>query len=719
MTAKPLIRIVDDDEALTASSAMLLEAMGWDVAVWHSGGAFLDEANLMRPGCLVLDVHMPGLTGLDVQAELERRGSNLPIIFLSAHGSIQIAVHVMRHGAVDFLEKPVEPMTLVQRVAQCVTASLSAKADDAAADEVRRRFDRLTPREREVIDGVLKNAPNKIIARTLGIELSTVKMHRANAFAKLIRPGNSSRWRTRPASFRPRRLRPKVPIRRHSERPLRSFPMLRRTLLSSLLQTALLGAAGGFGFAPSKAAARNNARPAPVEEGEADLVIVGSGAAGLSAGLAALEAGVRKVVILEKAAIAGGHTMLASGSVSAVFGADVDKLIDAMLTAGAGENNPALVETLARQSGAAFEWLAEHGVNWMKTPYRAVGSPGAWSYSTGSAQAGYDYVQCLNRAYHRLGGRILYRTSASSLLFAAAESMDGQARSAVAGIFAERPQGPMLLIRTPAVIIAAGGFTANRAMIAAFRPDIDPQTPTTANPRGELLDGSTGDGILMAQAAGAKLADMSAVEVVPFTGGRLTDFVGGDVWLNAEGRRFVSEGETFDVIRSAVEAQPEGRLWVVSDVKSNKGATLPVKLMSGTVASAESLEALAKALQVPFTTLRASIDRWNQSVKSGWDQDFNRPMPAQAQTIDTPPFYYGEERFSIHYTSGGIAISPKAQVLDRDDHPIPGLYAAGETTGGVHGRTRLGGCALTDCFVFGRIAGTQAALRSQKNLRPR
>ena len=109
--------------------------------------------------------------------------------------------------------------------------------------------------------------------------------------------------------------------------------MLRRTLLSSLLQTALLGAAGGIGFAPGKAAARNNARSAPVEECEADLVIVGSGAAGLSAGLAALEAGVRKVVILEKAAIAGGHTMLASGSVSAVFGADVDKLIDAMLTA--------------------------------------------------------------------------------------------------------------------------------------------------------------------------------------------------------------------------------------------------------------------------------------------------------------------------------------------------------------------------------------------------
>ena len=458
--------------------------------------------------------------------------------------------------------------------------------------------------------------------------------------------------------------------------------MLRRTLLSSLLQTALLGAAGGFGFAPGEAAARHDARPAPVEEDEADLVIVGSGAAGLSADLAALEAGVRKVVILEKAAIAGGHTILASGSVTAVFGADVDKLIDAMLKAGAGENNPALVETLARQSGAAFQWLAEHGVNWVKTPYRAVGSPGAWSYSTGSAQAGYDYVQCLNRAYHRLGGRILYRTSASSLLFAPAESADGQARSAVAGIFAERPAGPMLLIRTPAVIIAAGGFTANRAMIAAFRPDIDPQTPTTANPRGELLDGSTGDGILMAQAAGAKLADMSAVEVVPFTGGRLTDFVGGDVWLNAEGRRFVSEGETFVVIRSAVEAQPEGRLWVVSDVKSNKGATLPVKLMSGTVASAESLEALAKALQVPFATLRASIDRWNQSVKSGWDQDFNRPMPAQAQTIDTPPFITAKNAFPFITPRAALPSVLKRRCLTAMITPFPVFMLPGKQQAG-------------------------------------
>lgn len=175
---------------------------------------------------------------------------------------------------------------------------------------------------------------------------------------------------------------------------------------------------------------------------------------------------------------------------------------------------------------------------------------------------------------------------------------------------------------------------------------------------------------------------MSAVEVVPFTGGRLTDFVGGDVWLNAEGRRFVSEGETFDVIRSAVEAQPEGRLWVVSDVKSNKGATLPVKLMSGTVASAESLEALAKALQVPFTTLRASIDRWNQSVKSGWDQDFNRPMPAQAQTIDTPPFITAKNAFPFITPRAALPSAPKHRCLTAMIIPFPVSMLPGKQRAG-------------------------------------
>lgn len=182
---KPLIRIVDDDEALAASTAMLLESMGWETVSYTDGAKFLAEDDFTRPGCIILDVRMPGMTGLDVQAQLEKIQVSVPILFLSAHGTIQMAVHTVHHGAVDFLEKPVDPMILVQKVAQCVSTSVSANAQAILLDSKKARFDELTPRENDVVRLVLANAANKVIARELGLEVSTVKMHRANAFAKL------------------------------------------------------------------------------------------------------------------------------------------------------------------------------------------------------------------------------------------------------------------------------------------------------------------------------------------------------------------------------------------------------------------------------------------------------------------------------------------------------------------------------------------------------
>ncbi|MDO4937736.1 MAG: response regulator [Sutterellaceae bacterium] len=182
---KPLIRIVDDDEALAASTAMLLESMGWETVSYTDGAKFLAEDDFTRPGCIILDVRMPGMTGLDVQAQLEKIQVSVPILFLSAHGTIQMAVHTVHHGAVDFLEKPVDPMVLVQKVAQCVSNSVSANAEAILLDAKKARFDELTPRENDVVKLVLANAANKVIARELGLEVSTVKMHRANAFAKL------------------------------------------------------------------------------------------------------------------------------------------------------------------------------------------------------------------------------------------------------------------------------------------------------------------------------------------------------------------------------------------------------------------------------------------------------------------------------------------------------------------------------------------------------
>lgn len=185
MRTTPLIRIVDDDEGLAESFQLLLHAMGWEARLWTDGQAFLAEDDLEGPGCILLDVRMPGLTGLEVQAALEAKGSNLPIIFLSAHGNIAIAVQALKHGADDFLEKPVEPLMLLQRVSAAVTRSTAAAEQARAQTEGLERFARLTGREKEIVDEVLHQNANKDISRHLGIEVSTVKMHRANAFAKL------------------------------------------------------------------------------------------------------------------------------------------------------------------------------------------------------------------------------------------------------------------------------------------------------------------------------------------------------------------------------------------------------------------------------------------------------------------------------------------------------------------------------------------------------
>ena len=185
MEALPLVRLVDDDEIFLMSQKLLLETRGFAVETYSSAGEFLEKDVLSRPGCAVVDVRMPGLTGLDMQAILEGRHSSLPLIFLTGHGDVSMAVHTMRHGASDFLEKPVKPEVLISVVTKAVEASVARQkaANEKAA--VQLRYDELTPREREVVALAAVDTPNKVIARELGIGEPTVKMHRANAFAKL------------------------------------------------------------------------------------------------------------------------------------------------------------------------------------------------------------------------------------------------------------------------------------------------------------------------------------------------------------------------------------------------------------------------------------------------------------------------------------------------------------------------------------------------------
>lgn len=181
----PLIRLVDDDELFRVSQALLLKTRGWEVEGYSSGEAFLSAANLLRPGCIVLDVRMEGFTGMQVQRALIGRGCALPIIFLTGHGDIPMAVHAMQHGAASFLEKPVKPLEFLEVVQKAVDASVAAAEKCEKEEKNRAVFDALTAREKEIVMRAALDTPNKIIARELGIAEPTVKMHRANAFAKL------------------------------------------------------------------------------------------------------------------------------------------------------------------------------------------------------------------------------------------------------------------------------------------------------------------------------------------------------------------------------------------------------------------------------------------------------------------------------------------------------------------------------------------------------
>ena len=181
----PLVRLVDDDDDFRESQKAFLSALGWQVEDWSDPEAFLAHEDGRRPGCAVLDIRMPGMTGLDLQRHFVDAGVELPIIFLTGHGDVQAAVHTMKYGALDFLEKRGDPMLLAGAVERACKRSVEASRAKAEAEGYQAEFDALTPREREVFVLAAKGLSNKESAQVLGIGAETVKMHKANAYAKL------------------------------------------------------------------------------------------------------------------------------------------------------------------------------------------------------------------------------------------------------------------------------------------------------------------------------------------------------------------------------------------------------------------------------------------------------------------------------------------------------------------------------------------------------
>jgi two-component system response regulator FixJ len=179
------IFVVDDDAAIRDSLRMMLEASGYTVRDFASAQAFLSDANLQDAGCLIVDIRMPGMGGLELQEELMRRKANVPVIVMTGHGDVPLAVRAMRAGAMDFVEKPFDEERMLQSVADALEAGQRAQSRAAEAKAARELLSLLTPREREILDQLVKGHANKVVAHQLGISPRTVEIHRASIMEKL------------------------------------------------------------------------------------------------------------------------------------------------------------------------------------------------------------------------------------------------------------------------------------------------------------------------------------------------------------------------------------------------------------------------------------------------------------------------------------------------------------------------------------------------------
>jgi FixJ family two-component response regulator len=182
--SSPVVHIVDDDEDLRQSLAFLLQSVGIDALTYATAASFLEEADLDEAGVVIVDVRMPGLSGFQLQEELNRRDYPAPVIFCSAHGDIPMSVRALRAGAVDFLEKPYEPQRMLEVVQEQLLAAGRAFAERAERLGVERRLADLTPREREVLHLVIEGRSSQQIASRLGTSVKTVDVHRARIKAK-------------------------------------------------------------------------------------------------------------------------------------------------------------------------------------------------------------------------------------------------------------------------------------------------------------------------------------------------------------------------------------------------------------------------------------------------------------------------------------------------------------------------------------------------------
>lgn len=529
------------------------------------------------------------------------------------------------------------------------------------------------------------------------------------------------------------------------------------TVTSTALKTAIAQAiekAGGDIAAFQKPVPEKIKKVAGITKGSADLIIVGAGGAGLSAAVTAKDLGVKNVLVLEKMPVIGGNTLRCASAFNA---ADPDRqkalpmtetlkeaVVKAISEKPVSEEHAKLMADVKAKYEAYLksgsktlfdcpEWHAlqtynggdkvghiplirQYSNNVLDTLHwmQSKGSPVMDRVSQGAgalwqrthqldAPAGLGLIDPLYQSAVKQGVNFKLGMRVQDLIL--------NDKGRVIGVTATDKVGNKYEFTSKdGVILATGGYSQNKEMRQKSAPHLTPEMVSTNQP------GATGDGIVIATRHGADTTGMNYVQVYPLatpgTGalqGRARKMSGLDdvIDVNKNGERFVKEDARRDEFVAAIKKQPGGVVYDINDssiVKPLNSFNEDVETLVsiGRIYKADSLADLAKQLGMPADKLEATVAEFNKMVEAKNDPKFGRKL--FDRPIVKPPFYATPRAPSIHHTMGGLQISTNAQVLDKKGKPIPGLYAAGEVTGGIHGSNRLGGNATADVLTFGRIA---------------
>lgn len=439
---------------------------------------------------------------------------------------------------------------------------------------------------------------------------------------------------------------------------------------------------------------------------DTDVVVIGAGGAGMTAAIMLKQAGVN-FIILEKMPYAGGNTTKATGGMNAsethyqkeqgiedsnaLFAADTMK-------GGHALNDASLVAMMANSSAGAIDWLDSIGANLPKISFSGGASVNRIHAPEDGSGVGAFLVDRFNAKLSELGVEIMFETAATELLT--------DAEGKICGVKAEGTDA-IYTINARAVILASGGFGANEEMYTTYRPDLKGTVTTNA-------PGATGDGIVMAQALGADLVDIEQIQLHPTveqtTSMLITESVRGDgaILVNQSGVRFTNELLTRDAVSAAELAQEGSYAYIIFDQKLRDNLKAIEKYVkSGITVQADTIEGLAEQLGIDPAVLAKTLADWNECVKNQRDPEFGRTT-GMKEDLTTAPYYAIKIAPGIHHTMGGVKINTAAEVINTEGKAIPGLFAAGEVCGGVHGGNRLGGNAVADIVIFGRIAAESA-----------